>query len=123
MKSLYFSLISKPFRDSRHPEESPYLYPVGELPEVIVLSIVENDRIRVVFGELATVQAFLESCQAIERPGQVNSEYKDDNGLDGSTVERGGQIIAEPAHATVFRIVHWIIWIIWVHSSRAERSV
>lgn len=102
---------------------SIYLYSIRKLPEVVVLPVVESDRVGVVLGELATIQALLKSRQAVKSASKVTGEYQDDDDLDGSAIQRGGQIIPEPAHAAVFWVIDGVVWIVRIYSSTAQCSI
>ena len=104
-------------------QQSLHLYSIREFPEIVVLSVVESDRVRVVLGELATIQALLKSRQTVKSTSEVTGEYQDDSGLHGSAVQRGSQVIPEPTHASVFRVIDGVIRIVWVHTAGAQRPV
>ena len=87
------------------------------------MSVVESDRVGVVLGELATVQALLKSRQAVKSASKVTGEYQDDDDLDGSAIQRGSQIIPEPAHAAVLRVIDGVVWIVRIYPSTAQCSI
>lgn len=100
-----------------------HLYPVREFPEVKVLAVVERDRVRVLFGQLAPVETFLKRREAVHCTREIEPEDDDDQGFDGAAIQRHGQVIAEPGHAAVLRIVDRIAGVVRIHSTGAQHSI
>ena len=100
-----------------------YLYPIRKFSEIIILAVVKGDRVGIFLGKFASIEAFLKVRKSVKCADKITYENEDNNRFHRAIIQRSCQIIAEPSHTSVLRIVDRIVRVIRINPARTQRSV